>query len=284
MRRFLLHAWALGGLLGFAQLAMASDVGKGHFRKGEPRLTLRYVAAINEEAREALNDRVYVFLSDVPLDAAKLAASFHPDSDVDAQLGERSAGFVRICIQADGSECGLYYSRNQPNDSLNTSGSGEFERKLGPGNRISGRWLLSTPREFFGETFDYDLSFDVAITPAPGKPLPADGGAPGRAYRDWSAAVAAGDVARLNAMAGNESDRWRLGSEDTGNVKTAIQDLRNATPLNPKVLRGRIDGDRAVRWVEGKDRDDILRGCRVRMERVDGVWRFMGADVENLED
>ena len=67
-------------------------------------------------------------------------------------------------------------------------------------------------------------------------------------------------------------------------MKSAIKDLRDGTPLAPKILGGRIDGDSAVLWVEGKDRDDILRRGRVSLARVEGAWRFMEADLDSVSD
>ena len=86
----------------------------------------------------------------MPLDAGKIAAAFQPGSAVDGQLGEGSAGYVRICIDADGTECGLYFSHNNPNASFNTSGYGKFALAAAPAGRISGRWVLAEPDDFFG--------------------------------------------------------------------------------------------------------------------------------------
>jgi hypothetical protein len=36
--------------------------------------------------------------------------------------------------------------------------------------------------------------------------------------------------------------------------------------------------------VQGRDRDEILRRGRVRMQRVDGAWRYMEADLDNVEE
>ena len=144
--------------------------------------------------------------------------------------------------------------------------------------------MLADPGDFFGETYDFDLVFDVAVTPPPGTPLAADGGEPGKAYRAWTAAVAKGDLPVLRALVGGDYNGWRLNSEDQGNVKEALKDLRDGTPLQARILRGRIDGDSAVLWVEGKDRDDILRRGRVSMQRVEGAWRYMEADLDSVEE
>ena len=263
--------------------AQAADRGSGHFRKGEVRSDLRHVVAVMDEDAPDGRGSTYVYLSDVPMDAGRIAAAFHASTAAEEQLGDASAGYVRICINAEGGECGLYFSHNNPNASFNSSGYGVFKLDAAPAGRIAGRWVLAEPDDFFGETYDFDLNFDVAITPPPGKPLPADGGEPGKAYRAWTTAIAKGDLPALRALVGDDYNSWRIKSDDQDDVKGALKDLRDGTPVQAKVLRGRIDGDNAVLWVEGKDRDDILRRGRVLLQRVDGGWRYMEADLDSVE-
>ena len=280
--------WTSGFGFGLALLcatasASAADRGSGHFRKGEVRVDVKHVVAVANEEDDA-GDRTFVYLSDIPLDARKIAAAFHASSAAEEQLGDGSAGYVRICIDAQGGECGLYFSHNKPTASFNSSGYGGFKLDPAPTGRVAGHWTLSEPDDFFGETYDFDLQFDVAVTPPPGKPLPADGGEPGKAYRAWTAAVAKGDLPVLRQLVGRDYDAWRIKSEDQDDVKSALKDLRDGSPVGAKILGGRIDGDSAVLWVEGKDRDDILRRGRVQMQRADGGWRYVEADLDSVGD
>lgn len=268
-------------LLCVAFASHAADRGSGHFRKGEVRLEVKYAIAVANEEDDG-GDRTFVYLSDVPLDAAKIAGAFHASSAAEAQMGDGSAGYVRVCIDAEGGECGLYFSHNKPTASFNSSGYGEFKLQAAPAGRVAGRWVLAEPDDFFGETYDFDLVFDAAVAPPPGKPLPADGGEPGKAYRAWTAAVAKGDLPVLRTLVGGDYNGWRIKSEDQDDVKSALKDLRDGTPVEAKVLSGRIDGDNAVLWVEGKDRDDILRRGRVLLQRDGGGWRYMEADLSNV--
>ena len=269
-------------LLCAAFATTAADRGSGHFRKGETRIDLKHVIAVANDEDDGA--RTFVYLSDIPLDVRKIAAAFQASSAAEAQLGDGSAGYVRICIDGEGGECGLYFSHNKPNASFNSAGYGAFKLEPAAAGRIAGRWVLADPGDFFGETYDFDLVFDVAVTPPPGTPLAAGGGEPGKAYRAWTAAVAKGDLPVLRALVGGDYNGWRLNSEDQGNVKEALKDLRDGTPLQARILRGRIDGDSAVLWVEGKDRDDILRRGRVSMQRVEGAWRYMEADLDSVEE
>ena len=274
---------AVSAVLVLCAAAHAADRGSGHFRKGDVRLEVKYAAAVANEEDDA-GDRIFVFLSNVPLDAGRIAAAFHAGSAAEAQLGDGSAGYVRLCIDADGRECGLYFSHNKPTASFNSSGYGTLALERAPSGRIAGRWVLAKPEDFFGESYDFDLAFDAAVAQPPGKPLPSDGGEPGKAYRAWTAAVAKGDLAVLRAMAAGEYDAWRLKSEDQDEVKSALKDLRDGTPVEARILGGRMDGDDAVLWVEGRDRDDLLRRGRVRLQRMDGGWRYVEADLDNVSE
>ena len=280
-----LRTLALALLVSLPMLQL-SAAEPGHFRSGEVRLVTTHVIAVRrDEDVDPANARTMVYLSDVPLDANKIAAAFSGSQEAESELPEGAAGYVRVCIDGDGSECGLYFSHNQPSGSFNSSGSGDFKLTVNDGKRIAGRWTQATPKEFFGETYDYDLPFDAAVVVPPGTPLPADGGEPAQAYRRWLAALVKGEVVTLRVLAAEDADNaWQLRSDDANEVKSALKDLRDGTPVSATILRGRSDGDSAVLWVKGADRDEIQRQGRVLMRREGGVWKFAEASLEDADD
>lgn len=280
-QRFALLALTLFGLVG---AAAAADTGSGHFRMGVSGVQVRHAIAVRREQHiDPAKDEIFVYVSDHPLDAAKAAATFDPDDSVSEQYGERSGGYVRICITPDGGECGMYYRRRDPDDSFNTSGYGELKLDTQTGQRIAGRWLLAEPEDFFGKAYDYDLRFDAAIAQPPGTPLPAGGGDAGTAYRAYAAAVAKGDIVALRGFM-DEDARWRLPDDDNERVKETLKSLRDEQPQQPTIVRGRIHGDEAVLWVEGVDRDEIRREGRVRMLREGRNWRVGEQDLDSVDD
>jgi hypothetical protein len=264
-------------------VADALAVGGGHFRLGETHVDPKYAIAVVRDRGHDDGAQTFVYLSDFPLDAAKVAAAFDPGDEVRTELGERAGGYVRICIDADGSECGMFYERKQPDDSFNVGGYGAFALTRHDDGHVAGGWVLEEPESFFDQTYDFDLHFDVAVTPLPGIPLPAGGGEPGAAYHAWLAALAKGDVVALRNLVDSEHS-YRFPEDDPSNVKEAIKDARDGTPLQAEISRGLVDGDRALLWVEGTDRDDILRAGRVRMQREGGAWHFAEADLESVDE
>ena len=257
--------------------------GGGRFRLGETHVDAKYAIAVVRDRGVDEAPQTLVYLSDFPLDAARVAAAFDPEDEVRAELGDRAGGYVRICVNDDSTECGLFYERKQPDDSFNTSGYGAFALDTLEAGRVAGGWVLKEPESFFEQTYDFDLRFDVAVTPLPGKPLPADGGAPGAAYRAWLAALAKGDVPALRKLTDSEHS-YRFPEDDPSDVKEAIKDARDGTPLQAEIARGLVDGDRALLWVEGTDRDEILRRGRVLMQREEGTWRFVEDDLESVDE
>lgn len=266
--------------LALATPASAAYSGSGHFRMGEVRTTFSHAAAVRVQRRpDPAEDRIYVYLSDVPLDAAALAADFDPDDAAVEAHGDTDGAFVRICIDADGGECGLYYRQFAPGDSFNSSGYGTLALSTRDATRIAGRWTLATPEDFFGKTYDYDLRFDTTVAGMPGTPLPEGGGDAGKAYRAYAAAIARGDLAALRPYLGDDA-RWRLPADDPAEARETLKSLRDAQPIDPEIVRGLRHGDTVVLWVQGRDRDDLLQAGRVRMTRQGTAWVVVKQEME----
>lgn len=257
--------------------AAHAQSGSGHFRYADARLALKHAVAVVEEPTDQADERrLLVFLSAEPLDAAAIAAAFDAADAVRDQ--KPAGGYVRVCIAADGSECGLYYSP----EGFNSGGYGELSLRRNEPAHIAGRWWLAQG-DFLGTPYDYDLRFDTAVVPAPGSVLPAGGGAPGAAYNDWLGALAKGDVAALRRM-GGEDARWRFPDDDPGTVKESLKSLRDGEPLRAQISRGRQHADQAVLWVEGVDRDDIRRRGRVLMRRTAAGWQHVESDLDSVDE
>ncbi|MFO1506745.1 MAG: nuclear transport factor 2 family protein [Lysobacterales bacterium] len=240
-------------------------------------------AARSENARGEMS--TLVILTSDPIDVHKVADAFDPGFAVSGQMdSNKPGGYVRICVAADGSECGLYYSHDQPSSSLNLSGSGEFKLDLRNDRQIKGHWSQKEPSDFFGKAIDFDLVFDTPLTaPAPGTRLPADGGEPGTALKAYFDALAKGDVPALHRLLGEDA-RWQLPADDQDRAKEGLKDLRDGKPVSPKIVSGVQRGDQAVLRIEGVDRDDIKRVGRVLMVKEGGTWRLGRTDLVSATD
>ena len=278
IRSLLVTALAFAGL---ASLAAAAGPA-GYFRYGDVRMEVRHAYAF-EDQDAAGEGKVLVFLTSVPIEAQAVADAFDPGNAVEEQVSGKSAGYVRVCVDAEGAECGLYFSHNEPLASFNLSGSGTFKLASRDAKRIEGSWLQAEPESFFDKTYDFDLRFAVAVTPpTAGTKLGADGGAPGRAYQALLAALAKGDLPALRAILG-ESAAWQLPVDDATSAKEGLKMLRDGKPVSVKILSGMQRGDHAVLRVEGVDRDEIKRRGRVLMVKHGADWRFDRDDLDSVD-
>ncbi|GAB3346558.1 nuclear transport factor 2 family protein [Lysobacter tyrosinilyticus] len=261
----------------FAADIRAADA-QGYFRIGTARLDVSHAIAVIEDASTSGDDgNTMLFFSAAPLDAAKVAAAFDPVDAVREQ--EPAGGYIKLCITPDGDDCGLFFSP----EGFNSGGYGELKLNRRDAQRIAGRFVLAQPEDFMGQDYQFDLRFDAAVTPPSGTALPAGGGEPGRAYNAYLTALAKGDIAALRSMAGEEGV-WRYPEDDPTAAKEALKSARDEQPVQAEIQRGRLQGEDAILWVRGVDRDDIHRAGRVLMHKSEGRWQFEEADLDSVEE
>ena len=188
LRRLLPWMTLYGGIFALSTV-LAANPAKGWFRLGDSRLDVRHAVAVEEDATgDPAQRQTFVYLSAQPLDAARVAAAF--DADDAVREIDPPGGYVRVCIDANGEDCGLFYSP----EGFNTGGYGELSLTRRDARGLAGHFVLAQPEEFFDKDYQFDLGFDIPVTPAPGTPLPACGGEPGRAYNAYLEALARGDL------------------------------------------------------------------------------------------
>jgi hypothetical protein len=277
LRRVLPWTALYGGVFVLSAV-LAAEPAKGWFRIGESRLDVRHAIAVEADPTGNLEQRqVFIYLSAQPLDAARVAAAF--DADDAVRELDPAGGYVRLCIDFAGEDCGVFYSP----EGFNSGGYGELVLARNEPGHVAGRFALAQPEEFFDKDYQFDLAFDTPITPAPGSALPAGGGEPGRAYAAYLDALARGDLPALRVMAGDEG-RWRYPEDDPTAAKEALKSARDGQPLQANIFRGREHAGEAVLWVNGVDRDDIRRAGRVLMRKGPQGWAFVDSDLDSVEE
>lgn len=254
--------------------------GSGFFRKGENRKQFEHAIALSRVDPFAPDQRsLYIYLSDVAVDAAQAAAGFDLNHAVDEQIEARQGSMVAITIEGEGSPA-LWFSSNQPSDTFNTSGNGEFATTRNDGQRIEGRWHTAKPEDFFDETFEYDLQFKVDVVNADfkGQPLPAGGGEAGAAWSAELQAVAGKDVAYFRKRLGDSAD-FLLPADNPGEVDSFFEMKRFGTPKQARVKAGLQLADAVLLDVEGEDYDGNKVAGVVRMVRGERGWEAASTDL-----
>ena len=166
------------------------------------------------------------------------------------------------------------------------------------GNSVEGRIYTLKPVEWSDRTYELDLSFNAAIKEGPnapvtaktGKPLPADGGDPARAFLKYMTAVQQAKdyeaLSRVTMEARRSSDKQDLRMEDDprfdtlAKKKEAMQkmfELEKAFSAidDLKITGGFVAGDRATLTFTGSERGYEVVG-RVNMYLEAGQWKHGG--------
>jgi hypothetical protein len=205
-----------------------------------------------EDRDSALQDQA--FAQD---DATKLQLTLAPDKLVTQQYVWISPG------------TSLSYSSNEV---------GKFEAKPGGKGRLVGHYAYTDDD---AEGPHCDVTFDIAVIgtmaeapPLPGKPLPADGGEPGKAYLAVNKAMLSGDLDAIRATLTPEQAAEMDKARATPEFAQQLALLQAMTARNVRIKGGRIDGDQA--WVEfDAEEGEMLRSGTAEMVREDGRWRVV---------
>lgn len=247
--------------------AVAEDAASGHYRMADQRFDVKAGVAVRVW-QDAERETFGVVLGEGPFDPRAAAGALDP-MDAIARSAPEDSGVMMLTIRPglDGPlEIASLIARP---DSFSTNGDGK-EKITVEGERIRGEWSKPST-EFFDKTYEMSLRFDLPLTVVadPGQPLPADGGAPGEAYRAFLDALAKKDREKVMAMQGMPSDMVEILGADS---VLEILSMNHPSP-DAEVLGGWIDGDRAQLRVRGKHSfGQTIRG-RVELTNDGGTWK-----------
>jgi hypothetical protein len=171
----------------------------------------------------------------------------------------------------------------------------KFDARTVSDARVAGVVTTKGPQTFpHDDTHEFEVSFDLTVMPlksapapsapsapvtrpsVPGKgtPLPAGGGAPGRALLAYVEAMQKGD---LDALLKTDATLADATASQLDDIRTLLPLLTAAAPKNVNVLRGWVDGDEARLEVEGLVMGQKKKGGAV-MTRVRGAWKVVEID------
>lgn len=167
-----------------------------------------------------------------------------------------------------GSGCGLCFSSSTTSTVKRT------------GERLAGSVRHSD------EELTFDVSFDVPIAPtAWGDRLPADGGAPGKAYLAYLHALDEADAAALRPYQLPE-DQERADQAAAEGLNIAAIYAESFYPQKARFVRGAVDGEWAQVLVAGESSWGGEAHGEAILQLVDGTWRVWldRADVGDWPD
>ena len=174
----------------------------------------------------------------------------------------------------------IYSSSLKKMHSFSSVGTQKLELTTMTPTRVAGKLFTPKEDEFFDDKYSYTATFDVPISAvaaaaadappaAPkGKPLPADGGEPRKAYDAYRKVLAAGDMAGLRKAVSAERSK----SMDDPDFKKMFPMIQAMEPKNVKFVNGAVDGETATLNVTAKDANEHSTGT-ITMVREGGKWK-----------
>ena len=152
--------------------------------------------------------RRVLVLSSVAMDCAAADTGFDPYEELKVKLEEAKADYVVLYVSDDGTTIqNGHWIANDPSDAFSFGGQGKAEIKRADQTRVEGHYFMEKPDSFFDKTYEFDLRFalDLRGGSLEGTSLPG-GGAPGKAYQSYVAAMAKNDGKALRKLVPAERD------------------------------------------------------------------------------
>lgn len=222
------------------------------------------------------NDQsIEVVFTSQPLDRTAIAKDGRVDSLDFVGIGGHK---LTITIERDGpAMCFHFGGGGGGGSSCNSDFPAAVRITANDGKRIAGSVDWSE-----GEDTALELAFDLPVVTEvqrPGRPLPADGGEPGKAVLAHFAAMASGDLAKIKAISRPEQVAM-IEAESEGDLKEMLEFMQAMTPTEVRITGGAIDGDSALVDYTGS-RDGAQVTGTAELERVAGRWYVTGTSTRN---
>jgi len=224
-----------------------------------------------------------IVFTDRAIDAAAVRDAGNRDDAIDEQL--HGATRVDLNLEADGS---VQNVNTRIGDRIGTqSGSGWYTLTLkrNDDKRVEGSFHSNDESEKkSGRYYDLTFALDVPAAPDLGAPLPADGGAQGKAYLAHLAALRKGDIDALAATMTKARAGQLLAHRNDPDFKMMFEFIQGQALREPKYVKGNSKGDRATLEYRGKDGDGNEVKSTVSMLREGGAWKLEKESTSNSLD
>ncbi|MGB4859829.1 MAG: hypothetical protein WBP11_10940 [Dokdonella sp.] len=221
----------------------------------------------------------HVVVSDKPFDRIAIASDRKMDSSdvMSQQMNPLNAQTYELRLDAKGAVDGI-------NISVPGGSSAQFSSEMTEGLKLSKNNDKTVAGSFAYD--NADIRFDVPVVtgelPRPGKPLPADGGEPGKVLTAQIAAIAKGDFDALIKLSPPEHRASIMAAAKKDGGKMEMMAAQAFTPSKATVTGGSIEGDKAWLDFDGVQGGEVVKGMAI-LERADGAWYVRNIDVHQAE-
>ena len=244
------------------------DTATGTFKSQATTLEVRSAVAFRGRSFLDKGDALIVAVSNVRLNASAIANYIDRRRVMDARVKDEQTGVVYFEFKADGTYRGMSYYFGPGNGCGYCTGEVTSTVSLSNG-KLSGK-LKDTEKE---RSFDITLVAPV-MSDDHGTALPADGGAPGSAYRAYHAALVKADRAALKPLLSSDQQQFWDENEKKGSLGGVIHGMTAGHPAKSvQITRGFSSGSKAVLEISGEAPGGKLVG-EVYLVKEGDAWRI----------
>jgi hypothetical protein len=261
---------ALAALLLLTPHAVAADdpgTATGTFKSQATLLEVLSAVAFRGRSFLDKGDALIVAVCNVRLNASAIANYIDRRRVMDARVKDEQTGVVYFEFKTDGTYRGMSYYFGPGNGCGYCTGEVTSTVSLSNG-KLSGK-LKDAEKE---RSFDITLVTPV-MSDDHGTALPADGGAPGSAYRAYHAALVKADRAALKPLLSSDQQQFWDDNEKKGTLGGVIQAMAAGHPgKSVQITRGFSSGSKAVLEISGEAPGGKLVG-EVYLVKEGDAWR-----------
>ena len=244
------------------------------------KLSYAYARAVKGFFDNAKED-VEVVLSDVPLEAKALADEFERIHMADA--GKLHAFEITLNAEAKPISTSFRHDGFAKASPSGLSSEDVFTKETFDARTVAGRYRSAKEKEFFGNTYSFDVAFHADITrpDAPVPPTAAETAAAAKSpqakvYADFRAAVQKEDLGALRGL----FTKAQAKHLDDPDAKQMVKMVKAISATDIRVLKVVEKGDTAELTVSGKQDGKTTDGI-VHMAREGGAWKVQQEEWKN---
>jgi hypothetical protein len=250
---------------------LAADGGEsavGTFKSQGITMEIRSAVAYRAKSfRDKGTDALIVAVTNARVRPQAVADYFDRHLAIEKHIKIAQTGVVYLEFDLDGTYRGLSYHL-QPGNSCRFCGTEATSRVKLAGRRLSGSLVDRDPER----SFDITLNVPV-LADEHGSVLGSGGGAPGKAYLAYHAALIKRDRTALKALLSTEQLKTWADTEKKGTLDQFMGDLLSEHPQKSvQVERGFATNEKAVLLISGETQAGRLSGEVILVRENDG-WR-----------
>jgi hypothetical protein len=257
------------GLSAWVGSAAAADTASGSFKNQNVGMDIKSALAFPGKSLLDKGDVIVVAVTSAEMDADALAAYYDRRRAVDQRVKDGNTGVVFFEFRPNGNYKGYSFYFAPGNGCGYCGGNMGITTtiKLAKGRLAGTLKGTDTNRSF-------DITFDLAVlSDDHGAPLPPDGGAPGKAYLDYHAALVKRDANALRTALSDEGRKIQAGAIKEGKGAAYMNYVAKEHPTQSvKIAKGWSNGKSAVILFDGEGSVLKLTGEAVLLNQG-GTWR-----------